>query len=101
MGEIQALAKQVPGVGEAIVIGVPHDFYGEDCVIFVVPGPEGKGADEGADLAARVLESMTATLSESKRPSRVVAIKKLPQAHSGKIARSKLRELAVSGGPVP
>lgn len=96
--EIQALARQVPGVGDAIAVGVPHDFYGEDYVIFVVPGPlEDDGMDEAADLADRVRNSMTTTLSESKWPSRVIAIDKFPEAHSGKVARSKLRDLADSG----
>src|SRR5262249_31343938 len=40
-GEIEDVIRSVPGVGDAAVVGRPHEVLGETPVAFVVPTPAG------------------------------------------------------------
>ena len=75
-----------PGVMEAVVIGVPHAYYGEVVKAFVVPKP-------GSNLRAEELKALcVANLAEFKRPHEIEIRDSLPKTAVGKILRRALRE---------
>jgi len=86
--EVEAVLFAHPGVMEAVVIGVPHNYYGEVVKAFVVPKP-------GARVSAEELRShCAANLAEFKRPVEIELRESLPKSAVGKILRRELREEA-------
>ncbi|HMC20272.1 MAG TPA: long-chain fatty acid--CoA ligase [Thermoanaerobaculia bacterium] len=86
--EIESVLFAHPAVMEAVVIGVPHLYYGEVVKAFVVPKP-------GARVSADDLRSHCATnLAEFKRPVEIEFRQSLPKSAVGKILRRELREEA-------
>jgi long-chain acyl-CoA synthetase len=86
--EIESVLFAHPAVMEAVVIGVPHHYYGEVVKAFVVPKP-------GARVNADDLRSHCATnLAEFKRPVEIEFRESLPKSAVGKILRRELREEA-------
>jgi long-chain acyl-CoA synthetase len=86
--EVESVLFAHPGVMEAVVIGVPHDYYGEVVKAFVVPRP-------GAGVSAEELRGhCAANLAEFKRPVEIELRESLPKSAVGKILRRELREEA-------
>ena len=84
--EIEDLLLSHPGVLEAVVVGVPHDYYGEVCAAFVC-------ADGEANLTETALvEFLTDTVASYKIPEYWYFVNDLPKTLSGKIQKFKLRE---------
>jgi len=86
--EVEAVLFSYPGVMEAVVIGVPHHYYGEVVKAFVVPKP---GARVSIEELRRHCE---ANLAEFKRPAEIELRESLPKSAVGKILRRELREEA-------
>jgi long-chain acyl-CoA synthetase len=88
--EVEAVLHGHPAVMEAVVIGVPHAYYGEVVKAFVVPKP-------GMSLSADELKSIcAANLAEFKRPAEIEIRDSLPKTAVGKILRRALREEVVA-----
>jgi acyl-CoA synthetase (AMP-forming)/AMP-acid ligase II len=84
--EIEKVLKTQPNVGDAAVIGIPHELWGEEILAFVVPRT-------GTELTARdVALHARAHLANYKVPSRIELVKELPRNASGKVLKTKLRE---------
>ncbi|MEK6374121.1 MAG: long-chain fatty acid--CoA ligase [Acidobacteriota bacterium] len=84
--EVESILFTHPAVMEAVVIGVPHAYYGEVVKAFVVAKP-------GAMLHAEELKSLcAANLAEFKRPAEIEIRDSLPKTAVGKILRRALRE---------
>ncbi|HEV3069840.1 MAG TPA: class I adenylate-forming enzyme family protein [Solirubrobacteraceae bacterium] len=81
-----------PSVAECAVIGVPHPLYGEDsaAVVRLLAG-----ADE-AQTRRELLAACRERLGATNRPARIVFLKELPHSSSGKVQKSRLRELLSS-----
>jgi acyl-CoA synthetase (AMP-forming)/AMP-acid ligase II len=77
--EVEDVALQVPGVGVAAVIGVPHPIYFEQVVLVLVP-EEGETIDE-----EQVIEACRAELAEFKVPKKVVVRDQVPVTRIGKV----------------
>jgi acyl-CoA synthetase (AMP-forming)/AMP-acid ligase II len=92
--EIEALAQNAPGIHDAIAIGIPHEFYGEDYVLFVTP-LEGETDTDADALSEGVREWIGNNIVQSKWPAHVIALRELPRSHSGKISRSALQKQAI------
>jgi acyl-CoA synthetase (AMP-forming)/AMP-acid ligase II len=84
--EIEDALRDLPGVADASVVGVPDERYGEQVAAFV-------RLDEGASLT---LEDMRRLLAERvaryKIPRYLTVIDEWPTTPSGKIQKFKLRE---------
>ncbi|MEV6943138.1 type I polyketide synthase [Streptomyces sp. NPDC051172] len=78
--EIEQALLRCPGVRDAVVVGVPHDFLGEVPVAYVVPGPEGFDPRE-------ILDACRTRLAAYKLPVEIREIAAVPRTASGKIAR--------------
>jgi fatty-acyl-CoA synthase len=83
--EVEAALREVDGVGQVAVVGVPHPDWGEAVVAFVVPD-EDTALDE-----ASALEHCRAKLSAYKRPKAIRRVESLPLTAYGKVDKKALR----------
>ncbi len=83
--EVEAAVREVDGVGQVAVVGVPHPDWGEAVVAFVVPDP-GTTLDEEA-----VRAHCRDRLSAYKRPKAVTPVDALPLTAYSKVDKKKLR----------
>lgn len=87
--EIEEVLYQFPGIKEAAVIGKPDSRRGEQPVAFVAP-------NEGVVLEEKAIQHFVRKrLADYKVPRRVVQLPALPRNATGKILKTKLREIAV------
>lgn len=90
-GEVEAALSECPGVGEAVVVGVPDMKWGEVGRAFVV-------RRQGESLTPEQIVAHARTrLAGYKVPKSVVLVDELPRLGSGKADRSALRQLAIGG----
>lgn len=83
-GEVEAALAGVPGVAEAVVVGVPDDRWGEVGRAFVEPEP---GAAPDPEL---LREAARERLAGYKVPKEVAVLEELPRLGSGKPDREAL-----------
>jgi len=84
--EVESVLFAHPAVMEAVVIGIPHAYYGEVVKAFVVCKP-------GSRVTAEELRAhCAANLAEFKRPAEIEFRESLPKTAVGKILRRALRE---------
>lgn len=75
--EVERIVLDLPGVGQAIVFGVPDDTWGQRvCLAF-----------NGSATETQVQQHCTERLAPYKRPKSVYRIDDFPLTHSGKIDR--------------
>jgi len=86
--EVEKVLRQVPGVREVAVIGVPHKKWGECGRAFVT-------AEAGTTLSPENLHGFCLQhLAKFKIPQQFVVLPDMPKTDSGKIAKQRLREWA-------
>jgi len=89
--EIEEILYQFPGVKEVAVIGKPDARKGEQPVAFV-------SANEGAVLDERAMQNFVRRkLANYKVPRKVVLLAALPRNATGKILKTALRDMPISG----
>ncbi|GAA3391476.1 class I adenylate-forming enzyme family protein [Cryptosporangium minutisporangium] len=82
--EIEEAIHQLPGVAEAVVVGIPDEEWGQRIGAFVIARP-------GADLTEDgVREFVRSRLRTSKTPDVVTFVEDLPRTPTGKILRREL-----------
>lgn len=86
--EIEETLRQAPWVADVAVVPASSTVWGQTPVAFVLPATPDSYAE--SDL----LELCVTRLASYKRPSRFVAVERLPRSVAGKLLRSKLREHA-------
>jgi long-chain acyl-CoA synthetase len=85
--EVEAVLLAHPGVRDVAVVGTPDELTGEAVRAIVVPEP---AADPSAD---ELIEHSRRSLARFKCPSAVTFVPALPHSVTGKVSRSRLREL--------
>ncbi|GIU86961.1 MAG: hypothetical protein KatS3mg009_1476 [Acidimicrobiia bacterium] len=93
--EVEAVLLGHPAVGDAGVVGVPDDEWGE-VVVAAVEVREGVGASEA--LAAELIAWCRDRIAHFKCPRRVVFVAALPRHDNGKLSKAHLRDLLRAGG---
>ena len=86
--EIEEVLYEHPDVTEAAVIGIPHEYYGEEVAAYVVVAPDSALTSE--ELQAFAKERVAAY----KYPRHIHFIDALPKGATGKILKRELRESA-------
>ncbi|HLJ98773.1 MAG TPA: AMP-binding protein [Streptosporangiaceae bacterium] len=86
--EVESVLSACPGVAEGIVIGVPHERWGEAVKAIVVRDP---GALTGASGAEEIIAFCRERLAHYQSPASVDFVDALPRNASGKILKRDLR----------
>ena len=89
--EVESVIRELQGVREAVVVGLPHAVSGEVPAAFVL-------MEEGAELSAgAVISRCKEKMAHFKVPRKVLFVKELPLSATGKVLRRKLREELAAG----
>ncbi|MFD4317064.1 class I adenylate-forming enzyme family protein [Streptomyces sp. NPDC058548] len=92
-GPVESFLSTLPGVRDALVVGVPDDRWGEIVAAVLLPAadrPEGPDVEECVALCRE-------QLSPHKIPARWYLADGLPLTASGKIQKFRVRELIAEG----
>lgn len=85
--EVEGVIKQIPGVSEVAVFGLPDDFYGEAVSAAIVLSP-------GAELDERtVSEFCKANIASYKKPRHIFFLPALPRSGAGKVQKMVLKQM--------
>ncbi len=88
--EVERVLKQLPGVADAAVLGVPDDTWGEVGHAFVV-------LENGAEVTRdEIMDFCRANLAGFKRPKHITFVGELPRTSLGKVRKFVLREMLES-----
>ena len=87
--EVEAVLLGHPAVGDAGVVGVPDDEWGEIVVAAVEPHA---GIEPSPALGDEIVEWCRARIAHYKCPRRVEFVEALPRHDNGKLYKRKLRE---------
>lgn len=91
--EIEECAGLVPGVSEAVAVGMANDDELIRLALFLV------AEDGGSDtLAQQVKETILANLSVYKCPRKIFFVDSIPRTATGKVQRFRLRQQAEQDG---
>ena len=82
---VEAVLAQHPDIGKAVVIGLPHDHWGEAVTAVVVPLP-GTSPEP-----AEIIAFSRKTLAGYEAPKDVIFVDDLPETVGGKVLKYKLR----------
>ncbi|OWV81281.1 long-chain fatty acid--CoA ligase [Rhizobium sp. N122] len=86
--EVESALKTCPGVEEAVVFGLPDDYYGQRIVAVV----------SGEAIDAKILaEDCASKLARFKIPRQFYHIASWPMTSSGKISRGQVEAAVISG----
>lgn len=85
--EVEDVIREVEGVADAAVIGVPDEETGEAVVAYVVP------SRPMTHLEAAVRAHAIVRLARFKLPSRIEVVDELPLTATGKVQKGRLRGL--------
>ncbi|MFD7324035.1 class I adenylate-forming enzyme family protein [Streptomyces sp. NPDC059875] len=92
-GPLESFLSTLPGVRDALVVGVPDDRWGEIVAAVLLPAAD---RPEGPDLDLAVARCRE-QLSPHKIPARWYLADGLPLTASGKIQKFRVRELIAEG----
>ena len=91
-GDVEAVLRTLPGVLDAVVLGVPNAGVGELVAAVIETGVDAP-APTASDLRRRAAD----TLTPSHRPRLWFGIPELPRTATGKPARAELRRRVLAG----
>ena len=86
--EIEAILRRHPSVADAAVVGIPSDYYGEEVFAWIRPAA---GATTSAD---ELRAHLAPHLASFKLPKAFAFVDQFPMTESGKVLKTRLRELA-------
>ena len=95
--EVERVILDHEAASQVAVVGIPDEVFGEQVVAFVVPSDKTIPATNS--LGVDIEHHAKAHLANYKIPRRVVLLDELPRNPSGKILKTRLREMDLSGLP--
>jgi acyl-CoA synthetase (AMP-forming)/AMP-acid ligase II len=101
-GEVERVIARVPGIREAVVLGVPDERWGERVHAVVVleeSMTEKFGGTAGkAELLELIVSACRGELASYKKPLGVDTVDEIPRNAAGKVDRNLLRQRLQSSG---
>lgn len=94
--EVESALVGHPAVAEAAAVGVPHEIKGEALWCYVVLAA---GVESSEALRGDLVDTVSAALGKSFRPSAVRFVDALPKTRSAKVLRRAIRALATGRDP--
>ncbi|MEJ7705492.1 MAG: hypothetical protein WKF47_18535 [Geodermatophilaceae bacterium] len=88
--EVEAVLLRHAGVRDAAVVGIPDERTGEAVRALVVAAP---GSEPTED---QLREHCRANLARFKWPTEMTFVPELPHSVTGKVSRSRLREIGLA-----
>ncbi len=97
--EVEEVIKTLDGVADAVVVGIPHERFGEEIVAVVEPMADG---DPGSVTSEAVTEHVKQRLAGYKAPRRVHVVATIGRSPAGKVdyARHRAETAAWAGVPL-
>jgi acyl-CoA synthetase (AMP-forming)/AMP-acid ligase II len=89
--EVEEAVKTIPGVVDAVVVGIPNERFGEEIVAVVEPAPDAPADSLEPDL---VIEHVKSKLASYKAPRRVRLVSSIGRSPSGKVDYARHRSEA-------
>ena len=86
--EVEEVVKTVPGVLDAVVVGIPNERFGEEIVAVVQLAP---GTADGSVPGDDVIEHVKARLAGYKAPRKVRFVETIGRSPSGKVDYARHR----------
>lgn len=86
--EIESVLVSHPCVGEAAVVGIPHDLKGSVAIAFCVPSAR---SEPGPDLCSELQQLVAKELGKPLCPEEVFLVSDLPRTRNAKIMRRVIR----------
>jgi long-chain acyl-CoA synthetase len=86
--EIEIAIREVPGVWDCAVIGVPDELFGERVVAFIVPAHDRE--NDVSALIDAIKSHNNQRLGRYKRPSEIYTLESFPRSAAGKLLRKQL-----------
>ncbi|HEY9421127.1 MAG TPA: acetate--CoA ligase [Thermoanaerobaculia bacterium] len=93
--EIESALVAHEAVGEAAVVGFPHDIKGTGIFAYVHPTPDYESWDQ-EELIGLLKEQVRHAIGAIATPDRIQIVTGLPKTRSGKIMRRILRKIAAA-----
>lgn len=90
LSEVEKLAKESNLVGDASAVKIPHSFYGESYILYIVPMNEND--DNKNNLVSSVEAYLQNILVKYKWPEKIVLAKPFPRTESGKVQKHLIKE---------
>ena len=111
LDRVERIVRSVPGLAQAVVLGMPDERWGESSIIFaphsgVAGGAGGVAVDavDGGD-GGRMLDAarsrVAAAIGKHARPAQLEVVPELPMLASGKPDRERLRRMIRDAPPPP
>jgi len=99
--DVEAVLRRVPGVRDAVVLGVPHPRLGTVVAAVIETGGPSGGPSGDTVRRAALEAAARAGLDPAQRPRRWYATPALPRTPTGKPARAALASRLADGGLEP
>lgn len=94
LDRVERIVRSVPGLADAVVVGVPDERWGEASVI-VAPRGEALRRSESVQLT-EARELVAGGIGPHARPSRLVLVDEIPTLPSGKPDREAIRRVVAA-----
>ncbi|HZP68467.1 MAG TPA: class I adenylate-forming enzyme family protein [Pseudolabrys sp.] len=91
--QVEEVLLRHPAIEDVAVVGIPHDFYGEQIIAAVIV----KSGYNLTTVEPDLLSACRANLAEYAIPDRLVGLVTFPTSTTGKVQKSKLREQIMAG----
>jgi acyl-CoA synthetase (AMP-forming)/AMP-acid ligase II len=88
--EVEVVLKSHAAVYDAVVVGIPHERFGQSIVAVVQP-------HEGASIESQqVIDFVKSRLSSYKAPRHIIAVERIGRGPNGKADLKAIRDLALA-----
>jgi fatty-acyl-CoA synthase len=91
--EVEEVLKLHPAVGDAVVVGVPDERFGE--IVVAIVEPEGSGGEPGALPEQDLIDWVKTKLASYKAPKWLLPVETIGRASNGKADYRRLRTYAI------